>query len=315
MKKAIVIGTYPTDKTTEKMLVSCIRMVKAFEWDIVLVSHKSLSQHIIDMVDYYIYDKENILEPIDLTPVYWYHSDLFSVQINGRGHIVPVTRNMKNGIGLIDMLGYKFFYYMESDNLLSREDVGKLESFASAMAAADEQMVLFNIGEGDGARYESLLFGGRPSFFMKVAHLPMTANDLRKYNVHPTLEDVFYASFRYYEHECLIINRSSSQILSTSSINLIANHHKAEIIRDHDEERYFLWISNSPDNPGSVTAVVNGGEPIIIPPNGYYYQPVSISQIIQVQVTEGVRTTGKVFFVTESNLPEFRETGYIKFNR
>jgi hypothetical protein len=315
MKKAIVIGTFPTDKTTERMLTSCIRMVKAFEWDIVLVSHKSLPQHIIDMVDYYIYDKENILEPIDLTPVYWYHSDLFSVQINGCGHIVPVTRNMKNGIGLLDVLGYKFFYYMESDNLLSREDVFKLEAFAASMSAADEQMILFKIGEGDGARYESLMFGGRPSFFMKVAQLPMKSDDLRKYNVHPTLEDVFYASFRYHEHECFIINKSSSHVLSTSSINLIANHHKAEIIRDHDEERYFLWISNSPDNPASINVSINGSDNMVIPPNGYYYQPVEMSQIIRVEITEGVQTKSKVFFVTEADLPQFRETGYIKFNK
>ena len=176
-------------------------------------------------------------------------------------------------------------------------------------------MVLFKIGEDENARYESLLFGGKPSFFIKNAHLPHKADDLRKYNVHPTLEDVFYASFKYVSGQCLIIDKPSCEVLVTSEINLIANHHKVEIIRDHDEERYFLWISNSPDNPDSIKISINGAEAMMIPPNGYYYQPVELAQIIRVETTEGIRTTGRVFFITENDLPEFRETGYIKFNK
>jgi hypothetical protein len=315
MKKAIVIGAFPTDKTTEKMLISCIEINKAFEWDIILVSHKSLPQCIIDLVDYYIYDKENILEPVDLTPVYWYHSNSFSVQINGNGHIVPVTRNMKNGIGLLDMLGYNFFYYMESDNLLSIEDINKLKSFQSSMIESDNQMVLFKIGEDNESRYESLLFGGVPSFFMKIAQLPMKADDLRKYNSHPTLEHLFYTSFKYYQKECLVINESSNSTLSTSEINLIANHHKAEIIKDYDEENYFLWISNSSDNTDNIYALINNESSLIIPPNGYYYRPVEIGQIIHLQIEEGICTTDKIISVTESNLSKFKETGHIKFNK
>jgi len=315
MKKAIVIGTFPTNVTTEKMLVSSIKSVKAFGWDIVLASHKALPQHIIELADYYIYDKQNILEPIDLTPVYWYSSKLFSVQINGRGHIVPVTRNMKNAIGTLSILEYDFFYYLEGDNILSEEDVTYLKFFESSMLINKKDMILFKTGEGDDARYESLLFGGKPSFFIKNAVLPMIADDIRNYNIHPTLEHIFYLIFSKIENNCLIIDEPSSKILSTSNINLIANHHKSEIIRDYDEERYFLWISNSPDNLVDITMSIDGGDVMSIPPNGYYYQPVEINQIIRVDVTEGVQTKNKVFFITEADLPQFREIGYIKFNK
>jgi hypothetical protein len=315
MKKAIIVGTFPTDKTTEEMLVSCIESVKRFGWDIFLTSHKALPQHIVELVDYYIYDGENVLDPIDLTPVYWYHSDVFSVQINGRGHIVPVTRNMKNSIGLLDVLGYGFFYYLESDNIISLEDVNKLTSLASQMSREEKEIILFKINEEGNARYESLMFGGSPHFFLNNAQLPSKADDIRKYNVHPTLEDIFYTSFRYKEDQCLIINQSSKEVLHTSEINIIANHHKAEVIKDYDEDRYFLWVSNSPDNPMDISFKINGNDGGNIPPNGYYYQQVNVGDSFQVEIVEGVQTILKLFSINELNFPKFAEMGYINFKK
>lgn len=315
MNKAIIVGTFPTDETTEEMLISCIKSVKRFGWDIFLTSHKALPQHIVELVDYYIYDRENILDPIDLTPVYWYHSNVFSVQINGRGHIVPVTRNMKNSIGLLDVLGYGFFYYMESDNIISLQDVNKLTSLASQMSCDQKEMILFKINEGGNARYESLMFGGNPHFFLSNAQLPSKADDIRKYNVHPTLEDIFYTSFRYKEDQCLIINQPSKEVLHTSEINIIANHHKVEVIKDSDGDRYFLWISNSPDNPMDIKFKINENDWRSIPPNGYYYQQVNMGDSFHVEIVEGVQTIFKSFLINELNFSKFAGMGYINFKK
>ena len=313
MKKAIVIGTFPTDKTTERMLISCINSVKRFGWDIFLASHKALPPYIVELADYYVYDKENVLEPVDLTPVYWYHCDAFSVQINGRGHIVPVARNIKNSIALLEILGYGFFYYMESDNIISPQDVDKLIHLASKTLIDEKEMTLFKIDSENNPRYESLMFGGKPYFFLKNAQLPAKADDIRKYNFHTTLEDIFYESFKYYQDQCLIIDQSSREVLENSEINIIANHHRAEIIKDYDEERYFLWISNSPDNPMDINFKINGNDGGSIPPNGYYYQQVIVGDSILVEIFEGVQTISKLFSINELNFEKFAETGYINF--
>jgi len=315
MKKAIIIGTFPTDKTTEEMLVSCIKSVKRFGWDIFLTSHKALPPYIVELADYYIYDGENVLDPIDLTPVYWYHSDVFSLQINGRGHIVPVTRNMKNSIGLLDVLGYGFFYYMESDNIISLRDVNKLTSLTSQMSCDQKEIILFKINEDSNPRYESLMFGGNPHFFLGNAQLPSKADDIRKYNVHPTLEDIFYTSFRYKEDQCLIINQSSKEFLHTSEINIIANHHKVEVIKDIDDDRYFLWVSNSPDNPIDIRFKINENDWGNIAPNGYYYQQVNVGDLFHIEIIEGVQTIFKSFSINELNFPKFAEMGYINFKK
>ena len=313
MKKAIVIGTFPTDKTTERMLISCINSVRRFGWDIFLASHKALPPYIVELVDYYVYDKENVLEPVDLTPVYWYHCNAFSVQINGRGHIVPVARNIKNSIALLEILNYGFFYYMESDNIISPKDVDRLIQFASKMLTDEKEMTFFKIDSEHDPRYESLMFGGKPYFFLKNAQLPSKADDIRKYNVHLTLENIFYESFKYYEDQCLIIDQSSREVLESSEINIIANHHKAEIIKDYHEEKYFLWISNSPDNPIEINFKINGNDVRSIPPNGYYYQQVIEGDSIFVEIFEGVQTISKLFSINELNFEKFAKTGYINF--
>ena len=313
MKKAIVIGTFPNDTTTEQMLISCINSVKRFGWDIFLASHKALPPHIVELADYYVYDKENVLEPIHLTPFYWYHCDVFSVQINGRGHIVPVTRNIKNSISLLEILGYGFFYYMESDNIISQQDVDKLIQFASKMLTDEKEMIFFKIGSEHDPRYESLMFGGKPYFFLKNAQLPAKAEEIRKYNSHPTLEHIFYESFKYNEDEYLIINQSSEEFLDTSQINVVANYHRSEIIKDCNNERYFLWISNYSDNPIDIKFKINGNDEATISPNGYYYQQVNIGEIIHLEVLEGIQTISKVFSIDESNFEKFTETGHINF--
>lgn len=311
MKKAIVIGTYPSDKTTEKMLVSCIEAAKAFEWDIILVSHLSLPQYIVDMVDYYIYDKKNILEPHEVTPIYWYSSDTFHLSLNGNGHIVPVCRNIINGVGLADLLGYKSFFYMESDNILHKNDVKKILEFEGAMVYGDKELILFDIGD---RRYESLMFGGRPSFFMRNHRLPMDVTDIVRWGYPLTLEEIFYTNFNQYGNESLIIQKSSYDVLSSSKINLIANHHKAAIVKVENSDHYILWISNSPDNPEKISVVFNGVKNVIdIVPNGYYYQQVQLDTVIDFTVFEDMKPYKKKFFTTKEDLVKYDNNGYIKF--
>lgn len=311
MKKAIVIGTYPSDKTTEKMLASCIEAVKAFEWDIILVSHLSLPQYIVDMVDYYIFDKKNILEPHEVTPLYWYSSDTFHLSLNGNGHIVPVCRNIINGIGLADLLGYKSFFYMESDNILHKNDVKKILEFEGAMTYSGKELMLFDIGD---RRYESLMFGGRPSFFMKNQHLPMDVTHIIRWGYSFTLEEIFYTNFSQFADESLIIEKSSEKVFSSSQINLIANHHKVAIVKVENSDNYILWVSNSPDNPEKITVLINGSENVIdIVPNGYYYQQVQLDTVIDITVFENMKSYRKKFFTTKEDLVKYDTNGYIKF--
>lgn len=310
MKKAIVIGTYPSDKTTEKMLVSCIEAVKAFEWDIILVSHLSLPQYIVDMVDYYIFDKKNILEPYHLTPFYWYSCDLFYLKLHGNGHMVPVCRNIINGIGLADLLGYKFCFYMESDNILNENDVNKLIFLQKDLSLYEKEMILFKL-EGD--RFESLMFGTNPHYFMTNQKLPVETSDIEKWKYPLTLEQIFYQNFKSLEEDCILVDVPSHKFLLRSRINVLGNYFKVSILRVENSDNYILWISNYSENPNNVYVKINDGHVQTVVPNGYMYIQVIFNSEYDVEICEDDRVYRKKFFTSEKDLKEYDNNGYIKF--
>lgn len=291
------------------MLLSCIESVKAFEWDVILVSHKPLPSDIISQVDYYIYDKKNILEPHHLTPVYWYSSNTFHLSINGRGHIIPVSRNIVNGIGLASVLGYQQFVYMESDNILSKIDIDIMKAHLLTMSYDDKDMILFDLND---KRYESLVFAGNTSFFMRHQNLPLETEQMFEKSCRLTLEEIFYDNFSKLKAHILLLNGSSESFFQTSEINLVANHHKVEIVKVENSDHYILWASNSPDNPDSIKVIVNDFT-TYIQPNGYYYRQVVPGEVYDVQVIENDRTYRKKLFTTEKDLKEYNSNGYIKF--
>lgn len=313
MKNVIIIGTYPTDSVTEKMLIDCIDSLKFFGWDIILTSHIPISKEIIEKVDYYIYDKENTLEPIELTTIYWYNTNSFQMFLNARGHIVPVCRNIRNGVGLSEVLGYDFFYYMESDNIVSNSDVIKLKETHFKMLQEDKNMIFFKIGDENDSRYESLMFGGKPSYFLKNMVIPFKSDDMLRFKMDLTLEEIFYNNIKWVSNECLIINSTSTDFLKNSSINLIANHTRCEVIKDIKNNQYGLWISNSAENKNPIPFSINGTDFIYLVPNAFYYLPVFEGQEIVVKYIENERDYIKKFNITQINFDSFNKSGEINF--
>jgi len=310
MKNAIVVGAYPTSPTTEKMLVSCLEAVNLLGWDIILVTHCPVSTHIQEMVDYFIFDNENILDPPDLTPVYWYHTHDFSLSLNGQGHICTVTRNMMNGIGLADLLGYDFFFYLESDNIFAETDIAKLSRLMETVQEEEKQLLLFDVGD---ERYESLMFGGRPSYFLKNMPSLRDESDLRRHKVHLTLEQIFYNYLNGKKDECTIINSASYDYFKDSRINIIANHCRVEVIRSNTGE-YFLWASNSADNKSDVfISLYSDIDTICLKPNGFFFQKVNPDDVVRVLIWEIDSRSEKVFFLTENNLKQIDTLGELTF--
>jgi hypothetical protein len=313
MKKVIIIGSYPKDKLTEQMLIDCINSLKNFGWDIILTSHIAISKEIVEMVDFYIYDKENKLEPIELTPIYWYNTSNFQLYLNGRGHIIPVCRNIRNGIGLSEVLGYDLFYYMESDNILEISDIQKLKDISNSMLQQEKSLIFFKPGDELDPRYESLMFGGKPSYFLKNMTIPLKIEDMLKHKMDLTLEEIFFNSIKWIVDDCYIINSNSTNFLKNSTINLIANHARCEVIRDTKNNGFGLWISNSAENPENISFSINDNDFVYLPANGFYYLPVNIGQNFKITLIENNRKYFKEFDINLNNLHKFNESGEINF--
>lgn len=315
MKKIIVIGSYPSTKYSEQILSECIDRVSNIGYDIMLVSHYPVPDYIQRKVNFYVFDKENPLEPPELTPEWKYDTADFGVRIKSNGHLVAVCRNVFNGISLVKSLGYDFFYYIESDNLFDFQDIPKIETLRISMFEQNKKLILFKyINEGH-LIYESLMFAGIPEHFLNSISLPLTINDIMDLQVYPVLEEHFYNQLSSKESEHLIITQSSKEFYSNSVINKIGNFWRAEIIYDITNNRYAFWINNLIANPYSIQVNTNLYGSFEVPPNGWWFYHIEEGSKLFVEVIDNDFTTRKEFNLNGENLIKYRETGELFFRQ
>lgn len=295
MKRLITIGTYANTKDKEDMLSECIDRLSNIGYDLMIVSHYPVPEYIQKKVDFVIYDKENTLEPYSLTPLYHYFTDEFTVQVSNQGHITTVCRNISNALALAKHHGYEFFYHVESDNIFSDEDIKKLDDLREKMFKTGKELILFGY-EHDGTQiYESLIFGGKPSYFLYKMQLPLYVEDFERLNIEYTLETTFHSNLKANEHEFLIINEPSSSFFNTSEINKVNNFSQMEVLHDVANDKYVLWISNLIQNPESIYVIVNDSQKFELVPNAWIMLPILTDNPININVNESGIIKNKIF--------------------
>lgn len=312
MKKIIIIGTYPSNQLNESILAKCVDSLTGKGYDLMLVSHYPVPDYIQRKVNYYIYDKENSLLSYEQTPTWVHGSPNFIVEVHANGHMIAVSKNILNGITLADNLGYEFFYYMESDNIFTPEDANKLNQLEADMIEDEKEMIVFCPPE-DPLSYETLIFGGKIGFFLESAGLYTKTDDPYFYNT--TLERVLYARLFQHADKLLIINENSQDYFLTSSINTISHNYIIEVIGTNLGDTLVIWMLNHADNPNTIKVTIDDKPPIILGPNGWFYNFIELGNRLTVKIEDGAYTTSKEFEVIAENVKKFQEKGIMKFNK
>jgi len=313
LKKIIIIGAFADNEEKEKMLSECIDNLSFSGYDLMVVSHKPIPSYIQEKINFSIYDKENILDPYEFTPNYFYRNTDFLVEIKSRGHMIPVCRNMINGISLVNHLGYDFFFFLEFDNLIDKNDIHLFNLLHYEMLINNKKMIFFNQLVENKEIYESLIFAGTPSFFLKNTTLPLCSDDFRKIKMESTLEKSFYSQFRSFENELLLIKNSSKLFFKNSSINKIANYAIIDIVKDLTHNKFSLWISNSIDNENPLIIRINDNEPFTLGTGGWITRPIEIGQKIKVEVNENGFFNVKQFELNEKNKNDYSNKSTITY--
>lgn len=122
-KRSVIftIDTHPTSQAKMDTLVESINQIKRYGFPILVTSHVPLPAPIIAMVDYYIYDKRDILSPETDMPQYWrQHPErgTETVQSKVPCHALAGLHNIRNAIdfclGKYDWV-YSMVYDVEVD--------------------------------------------------------------------------------------------------------------------------------------------------------------------------------------------------------
>lgn len=225
MEKIIIVHSYPNTEKQMDVLSSCIDILRKTDYHIMLVSHYPVPPEVYKKAHYYLFDEDNTLLPEGEFPPYYYSMEGFQAVITLPGHTLPITRSMRKSVTFAKALGYKFFWFMEADCLFSDEDLVKYDELRDRMFKEEKDMVFF---KPEGFRehvfnsqvYETLIFGGNPTYFVAKWKLPTTLEEWRAGEMSHMLEYDFYVKFKDDEHNYLIINDHSSTYFGSSEINI-----------------------------------------------------------------------------------------------
>jgi len=315
MKKVIVIGAYPSNPEREEVLLECISRLSNIGYDLIVVSHYPIPDYIQKKVNYCIYDKENIFLPTNLTPSYWFGTEACHVEIFNEGHFLTCSKNMLTSLNLANALKYDFFYYMESDNFLEPEDITKMEFLKELMFLQNKNMILFKSEDGGNPTYDTLLFGGRPDYFVKNATLPTNLEEYIALNLNTTIERTLYGYLNADENNLLTIEGRSKQYFNKSQINTISHEGIVEVIGNEETNQLFLWISNDYANTQDIQIKVYPSDNYtILKPGNWAYIPKEVGDHIIVEMKEESGFTHKKeFTITEENREQYFKKGKISF--
>jgi hypothetical protein len=123
-RKITIIDCFAHNEEIKIKLRDAIRKIKSTGCNVMLISNTSMERDIIDMCDFYLYDKRNQLfrkEYTNVVDVDFFNSPGHFVAHNVKSglqrHGLSVLVNLFNALNTAKSLGYKYFQRIECDDL------------------------------------------------------------------------------------------------------------------------------------------------------------------------------------------------------
>jgi len=327
MKKLIVIGAYPNTPKKHEVLKNqliSLNSLKFSGFDFMLVTHHPVLTDIQEMVDYYIYDNNQTLTPLDKSTYFWLDTDSFFLRINNSRHALPISQSMFNAFKFSEIKNYDFVYFMENDNWFSEIDVMKLNELVELMNKENKKCIFFkpeSYKDNDSYVYETQLFGITPKYFNEIFKLPTTENEYFYHYAYPvSLELGFYNNLCRYENNFLIINQHSYEYFNSSQINIFRmEHFIVDLLHNsNNNEEPILFFQNS-NGDKECRIVVKINDEVIadtpVHPHVWSYQGFSYdNQKLRVEVyIDGTLEIIREYTLDETLKGKIMENGIIDF--
>lgn len=307
MNKIIIISSYPSTKCDEEILIKTIDSLTNIGYKTMLVSHLPISVDIQKKVNYFLYDFENTMIPS--LSYFWFCTQNFKVTVNNIGHMVAICKNMINGIGMAKNLGFDYFFYTESDNIISHLDQHSFDDLLNQMISEDKKMIFHKFNNGDTFGYNTILFGGCTEYFANNINLPKNTEEYYKYNISGILEYDFYNHLNKEESKFLIKHCEGNILegFENSEINKISN---IDVICEvlNTNQGYFLYLMNNTKN--NIEFNINGSL-IGLQSGSYWFNKAEYET--NVIINDGELKRDKIFILTEENKNYYNNKGYIEF--
>ena len=148
MNEIFVIGSWIDTEEKKQILIDAIKEIKLKGFPICLVSHYPISDEIQKLVDYYIYEKENVLS-VDYRLTF--NKIVNGVIVEQREspvdyHGVACLMNIRNAVDFLLAKGkYKYIHYREADLIYDLDTY--MSIFKNTILVHDMEALFFHFQE------------------------------------------------------------------------------------------------------------------------------------------------------------------------
>jgi glycosyltransferase involved in cell wall biosynthesis len=253
-KPIIVISTYPNSQHVIDLTKESITSVKNQGYDVILVSHAPVSEELQNMVDYYVFDKKNILTYHDFYSKAWQQSDevemIMNIKTEGNHlyHGPAVYTNYHNGISLANNLGYKNVICFNYDMVITDDNV--IKYFNTHLASNKAVYNHFTASEGKSLR--TVIFATNTDFFLSNFRTIKTETEYTQWqsdieSESNGLENMFYHNLKNnLQHVKLIDNHEYDELLKTCKTDICSMVEYFNVLPVKNYDNVFsIWLSTS----------------------------------------------------------------------
>jgi len=239
--EAIIITTYPNTSTRKQLTKDCILSFKSANRPIILVSHYPVSEELQNLVDYYIYDKNNELTHHSYYNRFFYSDDNHSVNININGlksgnQSLAAMINLFNGVKLAKELGFKKVLTVVYDVILHEKDLSTIDNIFEKMDEWNCYLSLIDTAIGKGVETTSMGFNIDYFLnkFLDYRNKESFNKACERLGTHNFLEVYFWEILKS-EHGLWIEHNKENSILPNSGLGSFSNSEYFSIVPIKDE--------------------------------------------------------------------------------
>jgi hypothetical protein len=272
-QEAIIISTYPIQQSVIDSTKECIESFKQTGRKIILTSHVPIPEELQELVDYCVYDKNNLLTKHDFYYHCWVDYGHFKVNTILQGedndvyHGPAVYTNYYNAASLAKNIGTKKLFFINYDYILNNPEFINEISFKlnKKKAFVDERKY------SEGEVSSTFFIGIQTDLFFKTHEFISTAAeyDNLKYKVGSLsngYENIFYFALQPFRNQIHIESAENWDKLISENFkhNNFSRIEYTTVLPTNVENHFAIYYQNSNevDSRNLVVSAIEEGQEI-----------------------------------------------------
>lgn len=235
MKNLIIINSHINTPEKEEILFQSVQQLKKLGLEILLTSNSILTERVLTLCDYYIYDKENILLPPERSPINWFADTTETIHLFNKGIGYPIIRKLNLALHFAKNLQFDNFFFTEYDSIFHDEDLPKIMDMLSLQ---DKKGFFCKVYENE-LWLETRIFSGNVNFFLESIPLPATYDQwISTYpyeSATDTLEYIFPLLFQQHMDKLNFFDGYNKDYFTNSEIDIFSINQEMNIVYNTED--------------------------------------------------------------------------------